>query len=110
MSSSGKTTISFSLEDYLIEHNFATYTLDGDNIRCGLNSNLGFSLEDRTENIRRISEVSRLFADSGLICITSFISPFEQVLTNMGFYLKAIKLFINVYKGSKKSERNSCKS
>ena len=67
------------MEEYLIKHKFATYTLDGDNIRCGLNSNLGFSLEDRAENIRRISEVSKLFADSGLICITSFISPLEQV-------------------------------
>ena len=79
LSGSGKTTISFCLEDYLIKNNYACYTLDGDNIRCGLNSNLGFSLEDRAENIRRISEVSKLFADSGLICITSFISPLEQV-------------------------------
>lgn len=79
MSSSGKTTLAFKLEEYLIESNYATYTLDGDNIRCGLNSNLGFSLEDRSENIRRISEVSKLFADAGFISISAFISPIEIV-------------------------------
>ena len=73
-----------------MKNNYACYTLDGDNIRCGLNSNLGFSLEDRAENIRRISEVSKLFADSGLICITSFISPLEEVINiyNLNFNIE----------------------
>ncbi len=79
LSSSGKTTISFALEEYLVKtKNLATYSLDGDNIRCGLNSNLGFSAEDRSENVRRIGEVSKLFADSGLVCLASFISPYEE--------------------------------
>lgn len=81
LSSSGKTTISFALEEYLVKNNkITTYCLDGDNIRCGLNSNLGFSPTDRTENIRRIGEVAKLFADSGLVCLASFISPYENVL------------------------------
>jgi adenylylsulfate kinase-like enzyme len=80
LSGSGKTTISFALEEYLVKNNkITTYCLDGDNIRCGLNSNLGFSPTDRTENIRRIVEVAKLFADSGLVCLASFISPYENV-------------------------------
>lgn len=55
------------------------YCLDGDNIRCGLNKNLGFSDADRVENIRRIAEVAKLFADAGLMCIVAFISPFAEV-------------------------------
>lgn len=80
LSCAGKTTLSFALEEYLVKkRNLAVYCLDGDNIRYGLNSNLGFSDEDRRENIRRIGEVSKLFADSGFICLTSFISPFASV-------------------------------
>jgi hypothetical protein len=80
LSCAGKTTLSFALEQYLVKkRNLAVYCLDGDNIRHGLNSNLGFSDEDRRENIRRIGEVSKLFADSGFICLTSFISPFASV-------------------------------
>lgn len=68
-----------ALEEYLVCHGIPCYTLDGDNIRQGLNKNLGFSPEDREENIRRIAEVARLFADAGLVCIASFISPYSRV-------------------------------
>ena len=77
LSASGKSTIAFTLEHLLIEHGWAAYVLDGDNIRHGLNKNLGFSAEDRAENIRRIGEVARLFADAGVITVTSFISPYR---------------------------------
>ncbi|XP_010830486.1 PREDICTED: bifunctional 3'-phosphoadenosine 5'-phosphosulfate synthase 2 isoform X1 [Bison bison bison] len=78
LSGAGKTTISFALEEYLVSHAIPCYSLDGDNIRHGLNKNLGFSTWDREENIRRIAEVAKLFADAGLVCITSFISPFAK--------------------------------
>lgn len=67
------------MEEYLVSHAIPCYSLDGDNVRHGLNKNLGFSAGDREENIRRIAEVARLFADAGLVCITSFISPFAKV-------------------------------
>lgn len=79
LSGAGKTTISFALEEYLVTHAIPCYSLDGDNVRHGLNKNLGFSSEDREENIRRIAEVAKLFADAGLVCVTSFISPFSKV-------------------------------
>jgi adenylylsulfate kinase len=75
--SSGKSTIAFSLEHLLIQQGRLAYVLDGDNIRHGLNKNLGFSAEDRAENIRRIGEVAKLFADAGLMTITSFVSPYR---------------------------------
>uniref|UniRef100_A0A8C5HZX6 Bifunctional 3'-phosphoadenosine 5'-phosphosulfate synthase 2-like n=1 Tax=Gouania willdenowi TaxID=441366 RepID=A0A8C5HZX6_GOUWI len=78
LSGAGKTTISFALEEYLMSHAIPSYSLDGDNIRHGLNKNLGFSSEDREENIRRVAEVAKLFADAGLVCVTSFISPFAK--------------------------------
>ncbi|XP_026575709.1 bifunctional 3'-phosphoadenosine 5'-phosphosulfate synthase 2 isoform X3 [Pseudonaja textilis] len=78
LSGAGKTTIGFALEEYLVSHGIPCYSLDGDNIRHGLNKNLGFSADDREENIRRIAEVAKLFADAGLVCITSFISPFSK--------------------------------
>ncbi len=78
LSGSGKSTIANELEKKLYENGFLSYLLDGDNIRIGLNKDLGFSDEDRKENIRRISEVSRLMLDAGLIVITAFISPFEE--------------------------------
>src|SRR5262245_17321355 len=77
LSACGKSTIAMALEQVLIQRGHLAYVLDGDNIRHGLNKNLGFSPEDRTENIRRIGEVGKLFADSGLIVITSFISPYK---------------------------------
>ena len=76
--SSGKSTTAFLLEHELVNRGFLSYVLDGDNIRHGLNANLGFSAEDRTENIRRIGEVAKLFADAGVIVSTSFISPFQS--------------------------------
>ena len=75
--SSGKSTIAFTAEHILTESGRLAYVLDGDNIRHGLNSNLGFSEEDRTENIRRIGEVGKLFADCGAITLTSFVSPYR---------------------------------
>lgn len=76
--------MSMALEEYLVCHGIPCYTLDGDNIRQGLNKNLGFSPEDREENVRRIAEVARLFADAGLVCIASFISPYSRVSIRFG--------------------------
>ena len=76
LSGSGKSTIASALERRLYEDGRHTMTLDGDNVRMGLNKNLGFGDEDRKENIRRIAEVCKLMNDAGLIVITSFISPF----------------------------------
>ncbi|KAJ3189106.1 Adenylyl-sulfate kinase [Gaertneriomyces sp. JEL0708] len=78
LSASGKSTIASALEQHLLHLRVHSYRLDGDNIRFGLNSNLGFSPADRTENIRRISEVAKLFADSASVAITSFISPYKE--------------------------------
>jgi adenylylsulfate kinase len=75
LSASGKSTLAFALEKALTDAGRACYVLDGDNVRHGLNSNLGFSAEDRTENIRRIAEVAKLMNEAGLIVITAFISP-----------------------------------
>lgn len=78
-----------------MSHGIPCYSLDGDNIRHGLNKNLGFSADDREENIRRIAEVAKLFADAGLVCITSFISPFAKVnLSEELFCPVKKKLFI----------------
>ena len=76
--SSGKSTTAFTLEHELVRSGYLAYVLDGDNVRHGLNKNLGFSAEDREENIRRIGEVAKLFADAGLITMTSFISPYRK--------------------------------
>ncbi len=76
LSGSGKSTVAVALEQVLLQRGKHAYRLDGDNIRHGLNKNLGFSAEDRTENIRRIGEVAKLFADAGMLTITSFISPY----------------------------------
>ena len=77
-SGAGKSTLAMGLERRLFDAGYAPYVLDGDNIRRGLNANLGFSPEDRQENIRRIGEVAALFADAGLICIAAFISPYRD--------------------------------
>ena len=78
LSGSGKSTLANRVEAILHERGCHTYILDGDNIRHGLNSNLGFSDEDRQESIRRIGEVSRLFSDAGILTLTAFISPFRS--------------------------------
>lgn len=78
LSGSGKSTIAYALEDALLRKGHAACVLDGDNIRRGLNSDLGFSPKARKENIRRLGEVARLFADAGLITITAFISPYRD--------------------------------
>jgi adenylylsulfate kinase len=78
LSASGKSTIACILEQMLLHQKKHAYRLDGDNIRMGLNKNLGFSAEDRAENIRRIGEVAKLFTDAGVIAITSFISPYKK--------------------------------
>ena len=78
LSGSGKSTIAVGAEKALVDSGRLAYVLDGDNVRHGLNQNLGFSPEDRTENIRRIGEVAKLFTDSGVIVFASFISPYRS--------------------------------
>ncbi|MDJ0789488.1 MAG: adenylyl-sulfate kinase [Myxococcota bacterium] len=77
LSGSGKSTVAVAAEAELVKRGKLAYVLDGDNVRHGLNKNLGFSPEDRTENIRRIGEVAKLFTDAGVIVLTSFISPYR---------------------------------
>jgi len=77
LSASGKSTLAVATEAALVERGHLAYVLDGDNVRHGLNRNLGFSPDDRTENIRRIGEVARLFTETGVIVFTSFISPYR---------------------------------
>ena len=79
LSGSGKSTIALGLEKALHEKDFLTQVLDGDNVRTGINNNLGFSDEDRAENIRRIAEVSKLFINCGIITINSFVSPTIEI-------------------------------
>ena len=78
LSACGKSTIAFTVEHALVERGHLAYVLDGDNIRHGLNKNVGFSPEDREENIRRLGEVAKLFADAGVVTFTSFISPYHK--------------------------------
>lgn len=78
LSGSGKSTLAHAVENALFEQGCRTYVLDGDNVRHGLNKNLGFSPEDRNENIRRIGEVANLFIDAGVIALTAFISPYRD--------------------------------
>jgi len=78
LSGAGKSTLAFALEEELFKRGYQVYVLDGDNVRYGLNSDLGFSPEDRTENIRRVGEMAALFADAGIICLSAFISPYRE--------------------------------
>ncbi len=96
LSGSGKSTIAVELEHALLENKHLAYILDGDNIRHGLNKNLGFSPDDRTENIRRIGEVAKLFTDANMIAITAFISPYRQDRDNVRKLLKEGE-FVEVY-------------
>ena len=77
LSGSGKSTVAVELEGTLNQMGILAYRLDGDNVRMGINRNLGFSAEDRTENIRRIGEVGKLFVDAGVVALSSFISPYK---------------------------------
>ncbi|WLV25045.1 adenylyl-sulfate kinase [Aciduricibacillus chroicocephali] len=96
LSGSGKSTISVALDKALFDKGIRAYRLDGDNIRHGLNKNLGFSEEDRTENIRRIGEVSKLLIDAGLFALTAFISPYRADRNQVRELLEADE-FIEVY-------------
>ena len=78
LSGSGKTTLASALERNLFEKGYLTQVLDGDNIRAGINNNLGFTPEDRMENIRRIAEIAKLLINSGVICLCAFVSPSEE--------------------------------
>ena len=98
LSGSGKSTIANAVDTLLFKRNCHSYLLDGDNVRHGLNGDLGFSDEDRVENIRRISEVAKLFVDAGLIVSTAFISPFSADRAMAANKLKAgefIEVFID---------------
>jgi adenylylsulfate kinase len=99
LSASGKSTIAVILEQMLLHMKKHAYRLDGDNIRHGLNKNLGFSAEDRAENIRRIGEVAKLFSDAGVIAITSFISPYKKDRDAVRASMKPgefVEVYINV--------------
>ena len=99
LSASGKSTIACILEQLLLHKKKHAYRLDGDNIRHGLNKNLGFSAEDRAENIRRIGEVAKLFTDAGVIAITSFISPYKKDRDAVRASMKPgefIEVYVNV--------------
>ncbi|RWR15267.1 adenylyl-sulfate kinase [Siminovitchia fortis] len=96
LSGSGKSTLSALLEKELFQSGAHTYRLDGDNIRHGLNKNLGFSPEDRTENIRRIGEVSKLMVDAGIITLSAFISPYRKDRDQVRSILEENE-FIEVY-------------
>jgi bifunctional enzyme CysN/CysC len=106
LSGAGKSTLAMALERALFDRGWGAYAIDGDNVRRGLNADLGFSPQDRQENIRRIGEVAALFADAGLVCITAFISPFDddraQARAAAGH-----RLFLEVYV---KSELATCEA
>ncbi|MEZ4779884.1 MAG: adenylyl-sulfate kinase [Flavobacteriaceae bacterium] len=98
LSGSGKSTLANALEQTLVEKGFHTYILDGDNIRSGLNKNLSFSAEDRTENIRRIAEVAHLMIDAGLIVLSAFVSPYRKDREQVKHIVKEenfIEVFVN---------------
>ena len=98
LSGSGKSTIANLVEKELFEMGIHTYSLDGDNIRGGLNNNLGFTQEDRTENLRRIAEVAKLFLDSGIVVLSAFITPLKadrELIKNIIGASNFIEIFVN---------------
>ncbi|KEQ27931.1 adenylyl-sulfate kinase [Paenibacillus tyrfis] len=98
LSGSGKSSIAVELENRLYHEGIRTYILDGDNIRHGLNNNLGFSPEDRKENLRRVGEVAKLFVEAGLISIAAFISPYHEdrgMVRNMFAANEFIEIFVS---------------
>ncbi|QQD19657.1 adenylyl-sulfate kinase [Spongiibacter nanhainus] len=98
LSGSGKSTVAVALEKALMERGHLCYRLDGDNIRMGINKNLGFSAEDRAENIRRIGEVAKLFVDTGVIVLSSFVSPYRVDRDNVrALHAESDMDFIEVY-------------
>ena len=96
LSGSGKSTLAGNIETVLHQKGYKTYLLDGDNVRLGLNNDLGFSSKDRTENIRRISEVARLFNEAGIIVLSAFISPLESD-RNQARELIGVENFIEIF-------------
>lgn len=96
LSGSGKSTIANALEHKLHEEGIKTYTLDGDNVRHGLNKDLTFSPQDRTENIRRIAEVAGLMVDAGLVVLAAFVSPYKKDRDNIRSIVKDVN-FVEVY-------------
>ena len=96
LSGSGKSTIAQALERRLYNNGYFAQVLDGDNIRSGINSNLGFSLEDRQENIRRIAEIAKLYNNSGIITLNSFISPTIEI-RNFAKQIIGVENFIEIY-------------
>ncbi|MBN3518836.1 adenylyl-sulfate kinase [Algoriphagus lutimaris] len=98
LSGSGKSTLANAVETQLFEDGFMTYLLDGDNIRTGLNKDLGFSDEDRVENIRRIAEVAKLMMDAGLLVVSAFISPFRverEMISNLVGEENFLEVFVD---------------
>lgn len=96
LSGAGKTTTACNIEKELNNRGYLTQVLDGDNVRAGINNNLGFSDSDRKENIRRIAEVSKLFVNCGIICINSFISPTREI-RHLAMDIIGRENFIEVY-------------
>ncbi|VAW49302.1 Adenylylsulfate kinase [hydrothermal vent metagenome] len=98
LSGSGKSTVANAVEELLYQQQKHTYLLDGDNVRHGLNKSLGFSEEDRIENIRRVGEVSKLFCDGGMIVLSAFISPFQadrDIVRNLSRAGEFIEVFVD---------------
>lgn len=96
LSGSGKSTIANLVEKALFEKGIKTYSLDGDNIRKGINKDLGFAPEDRTENIRRIAEVANLMIDAGLVVLAAFVSPYKKDRDNIRTIVKDVN-FVEIY-------------
>ena len=98
LSGSGKSTLCNALEQLLHQKGIKTYVLDGDNIRLGINKNLGFSPEDRTENIRRIGEISNLFIEAGVVVLAAFVAPYQRDRENIRSLVGAdhfVEVFVN---------------